>query len=571
MAPGKDPQMKRAAALFAALLAASAASIASDPPGRVGRVAHTLGEVVAWLDPDRGWEKAYVNTPITSENSLWTEPEARVELRIGPTAIRLGATTQLDVRQLDDEVLRAHVVRGAAALTLREVERGEGYLVSTPQARFHLLAAGRYRIDADESAAQSRLTVFAGTAELELGGRRFPVGAGEAVRVRPEGGGFDFERAAMTDFDHWTLARDEHIAGRDSSRHVSPRMTGHEDLDRYGSWSTEPDYGAVWYPSGVAVDWAPYRTGHWTWLRPWGWTWIDAAPWGYAPFHYGRWVYVRNRWGWCPGRYVARPVWAPALVGWVGGAGWSVTVGSRHAPVVGWYPLAPWDRYQPWYTNNTTYINNVNVVVVNKPPRGRGPHDRDRDRHYDPDDHRVRGTTVMYRDGFVARKPVSGAMPQIPREVIAAQPVASAATVLPKPTDIPRSPRPAAASSAPVTAGPSAAPSAASAASAPTFREAPRSTEPVARPKPQPQAEPVARPKPQAPAAPVARQQPQPQAPAAGAAPVAREKPAAPASAQPQEAPRSKPVEKPAREAARAKPEPEEKPSSKPGAVPGRP
>jgi hypothetical protein len=25
-------------------------------------------------------------------------------------------------------------------------------------------------------------------------------------------------------------------------------------------------------------------------MSPWGWTWVDNAPWGFAPFHYGRWV-----------------------------------------------------------------------------------------------------------------------------------------------------------------------------------------------------------------------------------------------------------------------------------------
>ena len=32
-------------------------------------------------------------------------------------------------------------------------------------------------------------------------------------------------------------------------------------------------------------------TASWVWLRPWGWTWVDDAPWGFAPFHYGRWLW----------------------------------------------------------------------------------------------------------------------------------------------------------------------------------------------------------------------------------------------------------------------------------------
>src|SRR6266849_2839587 len=88
----------------------------------------------------------------------------------------------------------------------------------------------------------------------------------------------------------------------------------------------EPSYGAVWYPQAVPADWAPSRYGHWRWVEPWGWTWIDDQPWGFAPFHYGRWAYIGNRWGWTPGVIVARPVYAPALVAFIGGANWSLSL-----------------------------------------------------------------------------------------------------------------------------------------------------------------------------------------------------------------------------------------------------
>ena len=122
-------------------------------------------------------------------------------------------------------------------------------------------------------------------------------------------------------------------------------MTGWEDLDDYGVWRNEAEYGAVWFPTRVEAGWAPYRYGRWTWVRPWGWTWVDDAPWGYAPFHYGRWVNVGNRWGWYPGRYAGRPVWAPALVGWIGQPGWNVSISTgpverrRLVPAVALRPL----------------------------------------------------------------------------------------------------------------------------------------------------------------------------------------------------------------------------------------
>ena len=61
--------------------------------------------------------------------------------------------------------------------------------------------------------------------------------------------------------------------------------------------ATCPNTAPMWMPNGVAADWAPYRYGHWVWISPWGWTWVDDASWGFAPFHYGRWVQCRRRVG----------------------------------------------------------------------------------------------------------------------------------------------------------------------------------------------------------------------------------------------------------------------------------
>jgi hypothetical protein len=113
----------------------------------------------------------------------------------------------------------------------------------------------------------------------------------------------------------------------------------------------------VWTPTNVAVGWAPYRYGHWAWVSPWGWTWIDDAPWGFAPFHYGRWAYAGNRWVWVPGAVAARPVYAPALVVFIGGDGDSVDT-------VTWFPLAPREVYVPSYTVSSVYMRQINITHV---------------------------------------------------------------------------------------------------------------------------------------------------------------------------------------------------------------
>ena len=566
-----------AAFLLSALLVPFAAL--GDPPGRVGRLSLVEGEAAVFADPELGWQGARVNTPLTSENSVWTEPGARAEVRFGAVALRLGETTQLDIHQLDDLAFRGHLARGSLTARIHEFAPDESFTVTTPQARFHLRGNGRYRIDAGFGRGESLLTVFEGHARLETVGGTISVDTGRSVRVTGgERARYEFELAVTTGLDEWALARDRRFEAREAARYVPPQVTGWEDLDDYGVWRNEAEYGAVWFPTRVEAGWAPYRYGRWTWVRPWGWTWVDDSPWGYAPFHYGRWVNVGNRWGWYPGRYTGRPVWAPALVGWIGQPGWSVSISTGPVGVVGWYPLSPYDRYQPWYRANVTYVNNVNHVVI--PPR----HDRGRrdDRQDYRRDNRDRGATVVPREQFGTHRPVQSVRAPVPGEVVAAQPVVSGIAVLPsqgdwrtraKPVDAaPRAPSRGETVSTPrPSLPPSPAPSmstsrpAATPTQAPAYPAAPASRPPtsVARPKP---TEPVAQPdKPSAagrpaPTDPAMRAKPVPVQPAekpVHAQPVQKPVPATqaqkPVPAQPVQKPAQvRPAEKP--EAAREKP-----------------
>src|SRR5258708_22289145 len=141
-------------------------------------------------------------------------------------------------------------------------------------------------------------------------------------------------------------------------------MTGLEDLASYGQYEDTPDYGQVWFPRDVDPDWAPYKYGHWAFVNPWGWTWVDDQPWGFAPFHYGRWAQVEGRWGWIAGRRVAEPVYAPALVAFIGGGGWGA--GLEAGGATGWVALGPDEVYRPDYRVSETYARQLNAANVNQ-------------------------------------------------------------------------------------------------------------------------------------------------------------------------------------------------------------
>jgi hypothetical protein len=336
-----------------------------DPPARVGRLADVQGTV--WIyDTQAGeWQAAARNRPLTTGDRLSTDRGARAELRVGPTALRLDGGSELEVLQLDDQRVRVQLHNGSLALRLHSRDVARSVEVVTAEGRLQPQRGGHYRVDRNDDVTAA--TVWSGALHFESDDSALDIAPGQRVEFWRDGPTrYSTGEPERDAFAGWAQSRDRSDERSASTRYVSPEMTGYEDLDRYGRWETAPDYGPLWVPVSVAPDWAPYRYGHWAWVSPWGWTWVDDAPWGFAPFHYGRWVWFRSHWCWAPGSYVARPVYAPALVAWVGGPSVSVSIsiGSRSAPPVGWFPLGPREVYVPSYRHSPTYVQNVNITQV---------------------------------------------------------------------------------------------------------------------------------------------------------------------------------------------------------------
>jgi hypothetical protein len=370
-------------ALAAALFAPQrAAADDDDPPSRVARLSYTHGEVSFNPAGTDDWVSAVVNRPLTTGDKLWTDNRARAELHIGSAAIRLSGNTGFSFLNLDDRTAQIRVTEGTLSVRVRRLEDDETFEIDTPNLAFSVLRAGSYKINVNEAGDTTIVTVRDGEGEV--------TGGGSAYTIHPrETGTFagidqldaDIQRFGDDDddFDHWCHDRDRHADRSTSARYVSSDVIGYDDLDDYGGWRPDHEYGNVWFPHTTVVGWAPYRYGHWVWISPWGWTWVDDEPWGFAPFHYGRWVVVRGVWGWVPspprpvavGVVYVRPVYAPALVAWVGGPHFSVGIGIGGGGGVGvaWFPLGPRDVYCPSYHVSERYVQNVNIsntTVINE-------------------------------------------------------------------------------------------------------------------------------------------------------------------------------------------------------------
>jgi len=348
------------AAVIAAMISSTATLAVADPPSRVARLQYLSGQVSVQPGGVDDWVDAGVNRPLTTADRVWADKDSRGELQLGGALMRISAETSMTLTNVSDQTVQVELDQGTLNVRVRHLYDGEIYEVDTPNVAFTITKSGEYRFDVDPDADATFVTVWKGKGEATGDERTVTIRHGEQAKFT-NGNSLEHQLLDQPDrdgFDDWCRVRDERLENSQSARYVSPDVIGAQDLDNYGTWRVAPTYGAVWYPA-VAPGWAPYHDGHWVWVDPWGWTWVDDAPWGFAPAHYGRWVYYGGAWGWVPGPVAVRPVYAPALVAWVGGSNFGVTITSGEP--VGWFPLGYGEPYIPPYGVSRAYFRNVNT------------------------------------------------------------------------------------------------------------------------------------------------------------------------------------------------------------------
>jgi hypothetical protein len=413
-----------------------------DPPGRVARLNFVQGSVSYQVSGDQDWVQADPNRPLTTGDNLWADADSRGEVHIGSTALRMASQTGISFLTLDDRTVQLQLAQGLIEVHVRRLSPGDAFEIDTPNLAFTLARGGEYRIATDPDGGSTTITVREGEGEVTGAGQTWELLAGQMYTFNGSDD-ISYDSAAAPgydDFENWCQSRDQWENASQSAKYVSRDVDGYYDLDEYGDWRTDPDYGAVWVPRGVAAGWAPYQVGHWVYVAPWGWTWVDAEPWGFAPFHYGRWAFVGGYWGWVPGPVVVRPVYAPALVGFVGGGGFGVSVAFGGGIAgVGWFPLGPRDVFVPAYHTSPRYFQNINVTntrivnvtqVTNVYNTVYIRHDRGA---IDNDTYARNQTavTAVSRDTFVNARPVAGAQVRVSAEQIQGARVVETAPMAP--------------------------------------------------------------------------------------------------------------------------------------------
>ncbi len=345
-----------------------------EGPGRgVARISVMNGDVSVRRADSGEVVAAALNAPLVVEDQLLTGPDARAEVQFdSANMVRLAANSEVRFADLENQRFQLQLARGMVTFSVLRDSNAQ-VEIGTPIVSVRPINRGSYRVTVREDGTVE-VSVRSGEVEIFTPRGSERLGAGRTMLARGTASDPEYQvvqAAAYDDWDRWNQNRDSQLQQSRAYNYVSPDVYGAEDLDSYGTWQNDPTYGNTWYPR-VADDWAPYRDGRWAWVDWYGWSWVSYDPWGWAPYHYGRWYYSSNRgWGWWPGDRYGRQYWSPGLVAFVGWDSWGGIRGGLGFGGIGWIPLAPHERYYPWYGNRyyASYRNGGNYrnnsVIVN--------------------------------------------------------------------------------------------------------------------------------------------------------------------------------------------------------------
>ncbi|MBO0860688.1 MAG: FecR domain-containing protein [Chloracidobacterium sp.] len=370
------------------LLAFYSLALADDSSYRVARISLVEGEVSYQPakepgDSGKDWFDATLNLPIEENDQLYSGSDGRAEIQVsGHNFVRIDHDTNLRLTQFSPGAIQMALPVGSAYFRIDSLDKRRFdvfdakypgvndpvyFEVDTPVAAITFVKEGVYRIDVRDDGS-TEVIVRHGDAEIynqQVG----TVAVREGRRVIVESNSDPRQISGLKvddDWDRWNDSRDKGLnstpTSSDTANYIPDGIPGGNDLDNYGEWIDTDEYGRMWCPRGVGADWAPYRDGYWRWFSSYdGWTWVSSEPWGWTPYHYGRWAYARDRWCWAPFTNIdPEPGWRwrphhVVFFGWGGDHDRDYRGGDReaywkgfrdgHYGWLGWCPLSPRDMY----------------------------------------------------------------------------------------------------------------------------------------------------------------------------------------------------------------------------------
>ena len=306
------------------------AASADAGPVRMARVSDVSGSVAWRPDSSAQWSNAKVNVPVRQGAQFSVRKGGRAEIQFDDgSALRLGGGSIATLQNMysDKRGEYTEVALNSGLATLRTRNNLSTYQVNTPDDSVMVDQPSDVRFGIGDQNL-SEIDVQSGQADVQYGQTQEVVDPGQEYDTGYASNAYEVTQAPAQP-DSW----DQYCAQRDQADYTYDSHLPSDiglvagNLDSYGTWHDDPQYGEVWSPA-VSSDWRPYSQGNWVWVNPVGWTWCESEPWGYAPSHYGTWVHEAYGWSWCPGP--AQQAWSPAVVQF-----------TDYDNEVAWCPLAP--------------------------------------------------------------------------------------------------------------------------------------------------------------------------------------------------------------------------------------
>jgi hypothetical protein len=251
------------------------------------------------------WETAELNLPVRQGYVLATDNgRAEVEFENGAMAF-LKENTVLEFYDLSLE-------DGARTTRLVLRQGSASFYVNPVSGDYFSVTGGDFTVEANQRATFRLDNYDDGSSVQALGGhisvlqndKTTPLAKGQSLSVKA-GNDSSLSVGALPDeddFDQWVSGRIDTVstataasAQYTSSSYYAP---GFADLYSYGSWFSCGGNGYGWRPFGVGASWSPFAGGQWISDPTYGWTYMSSQPWGWAPYHYGGWLFDAGCGGW---------------------------------------------------------------------------------------------------------------------------------------------------------------------------------------------------------------------------------------------------------------------------------
>jgi len=294
--------------LAVAVVCWSAVLIFADSQARIVRLGDTQGDVRIDRNTGHGYEKAFLNLPITEGMKIQTGSDGRasLELEDGST-LRLTPSSVLEVAQLSlrdsgTKVSTFHVQEGIAYVNFLGAKDSE-FTLTFARETVKVTQPARLRVEMGDTDAD--VAVFKGTVDIAAPFGAVDVGKGKTARFSLMNDSHELTAEIEEQpFDSWDKQQSQYQQEYSSKSYTnySPYAYGTSDLNYYGSFFNAPGYGNVWQPYFAGPGWDPFMDGAWAFYPGFGYGWVSGYPWGWTPYHYGSWNFLPgNGWVWQPG------------------------------------------------------------------------------------------------------------------------------------------------------------------------------------------------------------------------------------------------------------------------------